>query len=193
MWSPNLRTDCGGGGGPLAIAWHRRRDILDSCKVNGYTLDRWWGFAHPKAAGSSHCGKVASHQKPSQIRLSLCPRSDDQVNYNVREQSASRPSSRYKYLLGTNSQTKNCYLSTCFQAFLKLPLYDKEASQHTKTQAIQRRLICRSVSRGQPNQLRTYQRIGAGEKRVVATSSFPEPFANCYASSRRSKHSNGPT
>jgi hypothetical protein len=81
------------------------------------------------------------------MRLSLCPRSDDQVNYNVREQSTSRPSSRYKYLLGTNSQTKNWYPSTCFQALLRLPLYDKETSRNTKTQTIQVCLTCRSVSR----------------------------------------------
>jgi hypothetical protein len=38
-----------------------------------------------------------------------------------------------------------------------------------------------------PNQLPTCQSIGAGEKRVAATGSFPEHFANCYASMRRSK------
>jgi hypothetical protein len=154
-----------------------------------YTLDCWWSFALPKAAGTSYRGKVG---KPSPIRLSLCPCSDNRVNYNVREQSTLRPSSRYKYLLGTNSKTKNCLLSTCFQVLLKLFLHDKEASRNTKTQTTQVCLTCRSVSHSQPNQLQTYHRIGADEKRVTTTSSFPESFANCCASSHRSRRSNVP-
>jgi len=76
--------------------------IFNSGTVNGpagevtyhrYTIDCWWGLDRPKAARSSYRGMVA---KPSPIRLSLCPGSDEQVNYNVREQSNSRPSSRYK-------------------------------------------------------------------------------------------------
>lgn len=62
------------------------------------------GHRLPKAASRSHRGMV---DEPSPIRVSLCPCSDDQVSYNVREQSISRPGSRYKYLLWTDLQTKN--------------------------------------------------------------------------------------
>ena len=58
----------------------------------------------PKAAARSHRGMV---KKPSPMRMSLCPCSDDQVSYNVREQTYSRPVSRYKYHLWTDLQTKN--------------------------------------------------------------------------------------
>jgi hypothetical protein len=81
-----------------------RTDHQAVAPIIKHTLDRWWGFALPKAAGGSHRGKVG---ELSPIRPSLCPGSDVQVNYNVREQSTSRPSSRYKYLLWTDLQTKN--------------------------------------------------------------------------------------
>jgi hypothetical protein len=93
-----------------------------------YTLDCWWSFALPKAAGTSYRGKVG---KPSPIRLSLCPCSDNRVNYNVREQSTLGPSSRYKYLLGTNCKDKELPSINLLPGIAQaLPTRQRSESEH---------------------------------------------------------------